>query len=113
MKDFLCAEDCNRRVQILSIGLSILFDNNQIIAGKVKTKKITDIVTMSVDLQVKNIVAWKNELKRIYADAKSNKLKYELLVSRDIYSINDKFNIGELLAYSFILQGYGKSLLDF
>jgi len=109
------------RVQILSVGLPILMDNDNVLIGekwmvpeehedfRITRDNIENWTQKGwVDLREKNLLWWKKEIRDVLKDVERERKTEEISLIRDIYAIDDDFNVGELLAYCYILKGGGR-----
>ncbi|WP_432409048.1 hypothetical protein [Wukongibacter sp. M2B1] len=109
------------RVQFLSVGLPIVMDNENILIGEkwMVPEENEDFRMTSdnieswarkgwVDLRDKNILKWKKEVIKLLNDAERERKSGDISLVRDIYAINDDFDVGELLAYYYTLKGAGR-----
>lgn len=105
------------RAQIVSLGLPILFDGNQIIIGEyfyVPNPKADNIVSSKnidlwadsgwVDLRENNIKHWQSIIKNILIESKKNKEDGFAVIDRNWLDI-EKADIGEILGYAYSMLG--------
>mgnify|MGYP004600481709 CR=1 FL=1 len=114
-------KDNNLLNEMLSLGLPVVTQTNNLYIGEYSlfpgkdadlniTKENLDkwIHTGWVDLRINNINFWKNEIIKIYKDAKNILSDRNFILNRGAYSIDDDYDIGEVLAYYYNLQEKGR-----
>jgi hypothetical protein len=65
-----------------------------------------------VDLRVENILFWKETIDYVYDDATKVLQDRNFILSRDAFSIENDYDIGEVLAYYYNLQEKGRKTCD-
>lgn len=110
------------RSQIVSLGLPILFENNQAILGEyfyVPNPNEKNIISVDnielwansgwVDLREKNIKYWQSLLKKILLESKKIK-NTELANSERNWFAIENANIGEILGYAYSMLGGNRKI---
>lgn len=105
------------RAQIISLGLPILFNNNQVTIGEyfyapnpkeknIITSKNIDLWANSgwVDLREKNIKYWQSIIRDILVESKKNKRDGFAIMDRNWLDI-ESADIGEILGYAYSMLG--------
>lgn len=111
------AKDAGIRSQIVSLGLPILFDNNEVIVGeyycvpnseeenKVSKKNINLWASCGwVDIRRTEIKYWQSILKRVYKEAMSLEKSELTVLDRNWQGVKNG-NIGELLGFIYSILG--------
>ena len=114
------------RMQILSIGLPILVEDDSVLIGEkwmvpennecclISSDNIENWARKGwVDLRFSSIQCWQNKLIELVEDVKKAKNSCEISLVRDGYEIIDNFDVGEILAYCYILEGAGRRLYSY
>ena len=115
----------NLLVEMLSLGLPIVTENDNIYIGEYSLYPAKDCdLTITeerlekwiqvgwVDLRVENILFWKETIDYVYDDAKKVLEDRNFILSRDAFSIENDYDIGEVLAYYYNLQEKGRKTCD-
>jgi hypothetical protein len=113
-------KETNLVTEVISLGLPVLYGDNEIYIGNYSlvgndSKKITpDVInkwarTGWVDLRKENMLKWVKNIKEVWDDIKSNNNdRCKLHLAKDDHSIKDDFDIAELLAYHYNINGKGR-----
>lgn len=117
--------DKNLMIEMLSLGLPIVTEDDNIYIGEYSLypDKDCDLTITSerlekwiqvgwVDLRIENILFWKETIDYVYNDAKKVLADKNFILNRDAFSINNDYDIGEVLAYYYNLQEKGRKTCD-
>ena len=112
-------------VEILSLGLPIVTENDNIYIGEyslypgkdcdltITGERLEKWIQVGwVDLPVENILFWKETIDYVYNDAKQVLSDKNFILNRDAFSIENDYDIGEVLAYYYNLQEKGRKTCD-
>lgn len=112
-------------VEILSLGLPIVTENDNIYIGEyslypgkdcdltITGERLEKWIQVGwVDLRVENILFWKETIDYVYNDAKQVLSDKNFILNRDAFSIENDYDIGEVLAYYYNLQEKGRKTCD-
>ena len=108
-------------IEILSLGLPIVMEDNSMFIGEyslfpdkgcnltiTKDRLEKWIQVGWVDLRVENILFWKETIDYVYNDAQKVLRDKGFILNRDVFSISNDYDIGEVLAYYYNLQEKGR-----
>ena len=108
-------------IEILSLGLPIVMEDNNMFIGEyslfpdkgcnltiTKDRLEKWIQVGWVDLRVENILFWKETIDYVYNDAQKVLRDKGFILNRDVFSISNDYDIGEVLAYYYNLQEKGR-----
>ncbi|CDB23861.1 short-chain dehydrogenase/reductase SDR [Clostridium sp. CAG:557] len=111
----------NLLVEMLSLGLPIVTENDNIYIGEyslypdkgcdltITRERLEKWIQVGwVDLRVENILFWKETINFVYNDARKVLEDKNFILNRDAFSIDNDYDIGEILAYYYNLQEKGR-----
>lgn len=113
--------DKNLIVEMLSLGLPIVTENENVYIGDyslfpgkdsnltITRERLEKWIQVGwVDLRAENILFWKETIDYVYSDAKKVLDDKNFILNRDAAAIGNDYDIGEILAYYYNLQEKGR-----
>lgn len=112
-------------IEMLSLGLPVVTEDDNIYMGEyslfpdkdcdltITPERLEKWIQVGwVDLRAENILFWKETIDFVYNDAEKVLRDKNFILNRDAFSIENDYDIGEVLAYYYNLQEKGRKTSD-